>query len=156
MLHIFLIKRGIRVIFSHHFSLFITEKKFHRLLSGKMIKKRCKLQLSATSVIWSKISKSAWHRQRLELVISAAATDALISSIPGRTRVSMQYLSVYCTLLHHVIECTPKCSELSMQYQCTVVNKNSRGCWNSVVRIQKRQIFASITSMDSLNLLKFY
>ena len=30
----------------------------------------------------------------------------------------MQYLSVYCTLsLHHVIECTPKRSELSVQYR---------------------------------------
>ena len=32
-------------------------------------------------------------------------------------KVNVQYLSVYCTLtLHHVIECTPKCSELSVQY----------------------------------------
>ena len=36
----------------------------------------------------------------------------------------MQYLSIYCTLtLHHVIECTPKHSELSVQYRRTVINK---------------------------------
>ena len=31
---------------------------------------------------------------------------------------SVQYLSVYCKLTsYHVIECTPKCSELSVQYR---------------------------------------
>ena len=40
----------------------------------------------------------------------------------------VQYLSVYCTLtLHHVIECIPKRSELSVQYQ-TLRCKQS---WNA-------------------------
>ena len=42
----------------------------------------------------------------------------MIKSALNPENVSVQYLSVYCTLtLHHVIECTPKRSELSVQYR---------------------------------------
>ena len=41
-----------------------------------------------------------------------------------RINVSVQYLSVYCTLtLHHVIECTRNVPNGACDIECTVVNK---------------------------------